>query len=423
MLEETVLRNPYIPISPTSKQAIFLSLPVLEAFYGGATRGGKTYSLLMAALQFVHVPGYRALLLRRTYTELAKANCLMDLAQQWLAKFIGDANNPVEWSGQQHRWTFLKTGATIDFGYMDAPNDRFKYKSASYTFCGFDEATEFEERDYTYLFSRLSRPKGFPVPLRMRAASNPDGIGRGWVKSRFVTCDYQKTGRIFVPARLEDNPHEDQEAYDRNLRNLNPTTYQQLRYGDWDAKESGKMFRREWFEIVDAAPAKSSKCRFWDFAATADGGDYTVGVLMSRSADSIYYVEDLIRVQYGPSDVDKLVMQTAMMDGRRVRLRWEVEPGATSRYFTADLMKRLGGFDCGGVPAVHKKIFNWRPLAAQAGAGNIKLVQGRWNGEFLDEMESVPNTDGHDDVADGSAGAFNELAVNMRAYGDYGVTA
>ena len=37
------------------------------------------------------------------------------------------------------------------------------------------------------MFSRLRKPAGMQVPLRMRAASKPGNIGHGYVKQRFVT--------------------------------------------------------------------------------------------------------------------------------------------------------------------------------------------------------------------------------------------
>ena len=51
---------------------------------------------------------------------------------------------------------------------------------------GFDELTQFEEQQYVFLFSRLRRRADVDFPLRMRAASNPGGIGHEWVKARFI---------------------------------------------------------------------------------------------------------------------------------------------------------------------------------------------------------------------------------------------
>ena len=67
----TVLQNRWIPHKPTLKQARFLMRPEREALYGGAAGSGKSDCLLMGALQYADVPGYAALLLRRTYADLA----------------------------------------------------------------------------------------------------------------------------------------------------------------------------------------------------------------------------------------------------------------------------------------------------------------------------------------------------------------
>src|SRR5206468_9560004 len=58
LLKATVLENYWITSTPTAKQAEFLALDVGEAFFGGAAGGGKSEALLMAALQFIDIPGY-----------------------------------------------------------------------------------------------------------------------------------------------------------------------------------------------------------------------------------------------------------------------------------------------------------------------------------------------------------------------------
>lgn len=208
--------------------------------------------MLMAALQYANTPGYSAIIFRRTYTDLALSGALMDRAADWLS------GTGAHWSGETKTWTF-PSGATLSFGYLEHEQDKLRYKSSEFQFVGFDELTDFSETQYTYLFSRQRRLKGSNIPIRMRAATNPGGPGHEWVRKRFVPDDYihappeeqfakpwYKQGRAFVPARLEDNEHLDQEEYRESLSNLEPVTRKQLEEGDWTAHAGGR-FRKEWF--------------------------------------------------------------------------------------------------------------------------------------------------------------------------------
>ena len=52
------------------------------------------------------------------------------------------------------------------------------------------------------------------IPLRMRSASNPGNVGHDWVKRRFVERLGASAGdRLFVPARLNDNPLINRDEY------------------------------------------------------------------------------------------------------------------------------------------------------------------------------------------------------------------
>lgn len=203
--------------------------------YGGAAGGGKSDALLMAALQFAEVPEYAALILRRSLVQLKKPGALLDRARDWL-------HARGSYNASEYRWRF-PAGSTLQFGYCDNEQDVRHYLSSEFQFIGIDEATEFTEYQIRYLFSRLRRRRSIPVPLRFRLASNPGGVGHEFVKRRYIT---EPGERVYIPARLDDNPGIDAREYLSSLAELDPITRAQLLAGDWDAYQGGR-FRREWF--------------------------------------------------------------------------------------------------------------------------------------------------------------------------------
>lgn len=234
----------YIPHKPSIKQAEFLAVQTEEALYGGAAGGGKSDALLMAALEHVHVPGYAALILRRTYQDLARSDAIMARADEWLR------GTNARWRAETRTWHF-PSGATLSFGYFDTQADRRNYQGGAWQFIAFDELTQFPEAWYLYLFSRL-RKTHQPVPLRMRAATNPGDIGHEWVFKRFI--EPGDKSRPFVPARLDDNPHLDRDAYRRQLSKLDEVTRRQLEDGAWIQDTSGLVYHYDEGRNAIAAP-------------------------------------------------------------------------------------------------------------------------------------------------------------------------
>ena len=161
----------------------------------------------MGALQYVQFPDYNAILFRRTYKDLSLPEALLDRAKEWL--FDTDAR----WNDQTKTWSF-PSGAKLTFGHLDYEDAKYQYQGAAFQFAGFDELTQFTESQYSYLFSRLRRLEGSDIPLRMRCASNPGGVGHEWVKARFLTT--KDPTRVFIPASMHDNPYLDRKAYEES---------------------------------------------------------------------------------------------------------------------------------------------------------------------------------------------------------------
>jgi len=271
-----------MPWTPNPRQAEFLALPHREALYGGAAMGGKTSALLMASAQYIHVPGYAALILRRTSPQLQGADGPIEQAHRLFADLL--ASGQMEWSKSELELR-MKGGGKIKFGHMAEDNSYIQYQGHAFQFIGFDELTHFLEKQYVWMFNRLRRGGGLAanVPLRMRGATNPGGIGHDWVGARFAiredgTQDLEatrnkETGEVrpFVTARLDDNKaNADVEEYRRSLSNLDSTTRAQLEHGRWIRDGEGLVYKFN--RKRNLIPAFDRSAGPWRYVASVDLG-------------------------------------------------------------------------------------------------------------------------------------------------------
>jgi predicted phage terminase large subunit-like protein len=409
IVERSLLRNRWIAHRPTEKQFEFLYLRCHEALYGGAAGGGKSDALLMGAAMFVDVAGYSAIIFRRSFSDLMKPSALIDRAHQWWS------NSEAAWDHLNYCYNF-PSGAKISFGYLDSPTDKYHHQSAEYQFIGFDEVTQHEEGNYTYMFSRLRRLRDVWIPLRMRAATNPGGVGHEWVYNRFIV-DGPANGRVFIPAKLDDNPFLDKTEYEKSLMQLDPVTRQRLRDGDWTVRDTGNLFRREWFTMVNDVPSRMDAVRYWDLAATAqkEGADpdYTAGVLMAKNPRTgLYYIIDVKRKREAPAGIEELIRETAEEDSRRgldMTIYMEQDRGSAGinlvSHYSRDV---LSGFVFYGNLATGPKGERVKPFSAACTNKNVNMVSAGWNRAYTDELEMFPQGS-HDDQVDASSGAFEKL--------------
>ena len=141
--------------------------------------------------------------------------------------------------------------------------------------------------------------------------------------------------------------------------------------------KEGGLFQSQWFEIVDEAPADCVWVRYWDLAATEErmgnDPDWTAGGKVGFKS-GIWYIGDMRRIRGTPLDVERLVRQTAELDGKKVRIWMEQEGGASGKN-TIDHYRRnvLVGFAFRGNPATASKEDRADPVSSAAEAGNVKV--------------------------------------------------
>lgn len=437
------------PIKPQpGPQEAFLQCSARLAFYGGAAGGGKSYACLLEPLHHITNPKFEAVIFRNLYRQIIAPGGLYKRSVE-IYPYVGGVFNKSDLV-----WTF-PSGAQVRFAHMQYEEDVESWKGAEIALIEVDEVTEMSEYAFFYLFSRNRSVSG--VTPYMRAFCNPDAdswvkiLLAPWVDETWPEDDRAENGEIrwfirrddviqwcdedtpnaisitFFRADIYDNKilMENDPGYEAGLDALPDVERRRLKLGDWSIRPSGNKFKREWFPVMDVLPEDIEKIvRFWDKAATEkrkknskrNGPDYTAGVKVGRrkaGAFPRYIVMDAMWEQKSPGDVELMIKNTAMQDGRQTLVRWEEEPGASGKSDTFNYVtKVLEGFDAVGIRSSGSKEVRAGAFSAQAQVGNVALLRGPWNHGYLNFLSAFPDEAIHDDPVDASSGAFNELYIN-----------
>lgn len=447
---------------PFPRQEALLRSSCFEILFGGAAGGGKSQALVAGGARFIDRPSFRGVLGRRTVPELEALDGLVDVSRKFYAPLGG------QYVAQKRQWRFPK-GARINLITCENEKDRFNYSGWQWQYLGLDELTTWLEKIYLFLLARIRTTA--KIPVMVRCTSNPGGPGHEWVLKRWAPWlyrpnvrveeydgPYAKSGevlffqrdpstgkesivppgtpksfpRTFIASKLEDNPILAATDYGDRLDQLDVLTRRQLREGDWMVRaEPGMLFDRRWVTMIDEPPENPfARVRYWDRAGSDDlearNPDRSAGVRMSLLDDGDMVVEHVERFAKGPAETQRRICERARRDVLEVQLREQVieqDPGnagkvevAVYEQLFAELTERDDptdrGFSLGistkAVRPTGSKVDRFRPFSAHAEKGRIKVVRGTWNDAWFDELEGFPA--GHDDQADGTSGAYAELA-------------
>jgi predicted phage terminase large subunit-like protein len=437
-------------------QEDFLSTPADIAVFGGAAGAGKSYALLMEPLRHVHNPKFGAVFFRRETPQLTAEGGIWDTSYDL---YLSQNGRPV--TSPKLQWTF-PSKAKITFSHLQHEKTVKSWDSSQIALLGFDELQQFEESQFFYMLSRNRSLSGVAPYIRGGCNPDPDSFLRDflswWIDQETGYPDYSRYGILrwmvridntirwssnkeklikefgpgsmpksvtFIPGKVTDNVilMEGDPGYIANLKAL--PEYEKLRLfgGNWFARPSaGDLFKRHYFKLIDREdlPTFELEVRYWDRAATEPSDvnkdpDYTSGLRMGVDRQDNYYVLDLRYGRTAPKEVEDLVKGTAEHDGRGVVIGLEQEPGASGVMEVDYFIRLLSTFAVEKFPKTIKKLTAWKPVSAQAKAGNVYVVRAPWNEVFFNQLEGVTDGSqkGHDDHADTLAGAFNYLSLEM----------
>ncbi len=328
------------------RQMDFMARGEYEALYGGAAGGGKSEALVIEALRQIHLPHYRAVLIRKTYPKLE------ELISKSL-RYYKSVSPGAKYNATHHVWKF-PSGAKIYFRSMPNKTSYQNFQGLSYEFIGFDELTEFTEKEYMYLMSR-NRANGKGSRVYIRATANPGGIGHAWVKARFIDAGApEKTiiekniitdpdgnsietvrDRVFIPSTVFDNKIllDNNREYLDSLSMLPEAEKKAFLYGDWNSF-TGQVFT-EWRDrpenylsginthVIEpfVIPKHWRRYRAYDFGYSKP---YAV-LWFAVDEDGRAY---LYRELYGSSGANAGVKEEASVQAKRVReIENELEGG------------------------------------------------------------------------------------------------
>jgi predicted phage terminase large subunit-like protein len=446
-------------------QTEFLRTAADICIYGGAAGGGKTVGLILEPLRHVgRIANFTAVFFRRTTPQITNPGALWDESLNFYPWVGGSPHVGV------HEWRWPRAGK-IKFSHLQLETTIYDWQGAQITLICFDELTQFTAHQFFYMVSRNRSTCG--VRPYIRATCNPDadswvaeflawwidqetglpiperaGVLRYYIRvsGKIVWADRpedlmqyiprpaelppgidppQPVSVTFIPAKVFDNPAllRVNPEYLASLLSLPLLECERLLGGNWKIRPAaGLYFKREWCAVVDEVPADLDVIRYWDLAATEktelNDPDWTVGIKLGRDKNGGYWLLDMVRGRANPGDVDRLLLNTATQDGKRVRIGFGKDPGQAGKSQALHLVRAFSGFTVAPTPESGDKLTRFGPFSSQCRAGNVKILRGRWNEDLFRVLEGFPDL-AHDDEVDACSGALDMLNPEMKGWGIY----
>lgn len=305
------------------------------------------------------------------------------------------------------------TGRGFNFGIIDDPiKDRAEAESKTYRDGVWDwyTSTFYTRRDRMNSAIVLIQTRWHHDDLAGRLLEQMKDGGEQWVVLNLPALreeehhpeDPRELGDALWPARF------DRDAL-LGIRSLSLYDFSALYQGQPIPREGG-MFKTDKITLISSIDPKeiARSVRYWDKAATQGAGCNSAGVLMHEMRDHTIVVADVVAGQWSALQREKIIKRTAQIDGKRVKIWCEQEPGSGGKESAESTIRMLSGFVIKADRVTGSKEARAEPFAAQVEGGNVSCLIREWTKQYLDELSLFPAAKFRDRV-DASTGAFNKL--------------
>jgi predicted phage terminase large subunit-like protein len=410
-----------------------LRCPVSEILYGGARGGGKSYFIILRWLAHAQRCGGRArgLVVRRTREQLKdfQRDCVAILGRiGWRYKTVGH-----EWHGPD--------GSVLTLAYLANDNDAENYQGWNLSFVAVDEAGNFPKPEPIDKLRATLRAKGCDHQFMLTA--NPGGPGHNWLKERYVAparpmtpfrarfevnaegggVEVLESERVFIPARLKDNPHVNTPEYRAALAASGPAwLVKAWLEGDWDVQPAGGVFEVDKINFGDP-PRIDWVGQGWDTAYTEDTrNDESACVTGGRDAAKRFWITDLWHGHLNTGQLPRKLIELRKAHGARTVICEGGPAGRAIEPHVMDLMRHgdAGLFRFDLCTHVGDKIAKNGAFSAAVNAGMVWVPKGAaWWPYLRDQLLTFDGKDGkRDDCVDAGGVFFRELDRMMMSVPD-----
>jgi len=242
---------------------------------------------------------------------------------------------------------------------------------------------------------------------------------------------------ICLPGQIVDyydqlNPEEFAQYYEDGLLDINRMSWDVLEEMEADLGQygfsgqvgqnpvppSGGMFKVDHIQIIQSMPAPVNivkTIRFWDKAGTSEkelkagsSSPRTAGVKICKLQNGKFIVVDVKKGRWSSDERERIIRETAEVDGTTVEIGVEQEPGSGGKESAQGTIINLAGFNVYRECPTGDKVARADRFSVQVNEGNVMLLQGDWNQDFIKEYRFFPFGTFKDQVDAGSS-AFNRL--------------